>query len=70
MDEMIENVLSELKARSLDALDDCPVQHLERSKKRVAHKGDCLTEETEIFFFLYAFFCSCIPSIGNLFLAT
>jgi len=55
IDEIIENVLAELNAGPLGALDDCPMQHLERSKKRVAVKGDYLTEKTEIFSFLHVF---------------
>jgi hypothetical protein len=51
----MENVLAELNADTLDFLDDSPVQHLERSKKRVAVKGDYLKEKTEIFSFLYVF---------------
>ena len=51
----MENVLAELNAGPLDALDDCPLQHLERSKKRVAVKGDYLSEKTEIFSFLHVF---------------
>jgi hypothetical protein len=54
-DEIMENVLAELKAGPLDAVDHCPVQHLERSKKRVAVKGDCLAEKTEIFSILHVF---------------
>jgi len=51
----MENVLAELNADTLDFLEDCLVQHLERSKKRVAVKGDYLKEKTEISSFLHVF---------------
>jgi hypothetical protein len=51
----MENVLAELNAGPLGALDDCPLQRSEGSKKRVADKGDYLTEKTENFSFLHVF---------------